>query len=158
MATPSESTLKHLGWLVGRWTTEATHPAMPGVIVHGTAEVEWLEGEQFLLLRGRTDHPQFPDSLSVVGFMDRARADSGAGEEAAHELVMHYYDSRGVFREYRTSIDEAEWRWWRDDPKFPQRCTFSRRDGGDTIVGRSQVREDGSDWKDDLAITYRRAR
>lgn len=42
------------------WATEATHPALPGVIVHGTAVIEWLEGQRFLIHRARTDHPEFP--------------------------------------------------------------------------------------------------
>jgi hypothetical protein len=44
-----------LARLVGRWNTVASHPALPGVVVHGTAEVEWLEGERFLIVRSRTD-------------------------------------------------------------------------------------------------------
>ena len=40
---------------------------MPGVVVHGTAVIEWLEGERFITHRARTDHPNFPDSLSVIG-------------------------------------------------------------------------------------------
>ena len=31
--------------LVGRWTTEATHPALPGTVISGSSQVEWLEGE-----------------------------------------------------------------------------------------------------------------
>jgi hypothetical protein len=58
-----------LGRLVGTWTTAATHPAVPGVVVHGTAVIEWLEGERFLMHRARTDHPDFPDALSVIGHM-----------------------------------------------------------------------------------------
>jgi len=66
--------------LVGEWTTEATHPMLPGVVVRGTASIEWLEGESFLIVRARNDHPQFPDSLSVIGDTDGVR--------------MHYFDSR----------------------------------------------------------------
>ncbi|MEX2282595.1 MAG: hypothetical protein WEE89_08930 [Gemmatimonadota bacterium] len=32
--------LAPLDRLVGMWATEATHPAMPGVIVHGTVVIE----------------------------------------------------------------------------------------------------------------------
>src|SRR5688572_13986010 len=42
--------------LLGTWKLEATHPAMPGVVVSGTAVIEWLEGEQFLIQRSLTDH------------------------------------------------------------------------------------------------------
>ena len=46
-----DPTLARFGALVGDWTTEATHPMMPGVVVHGTMVAEWLEGERFLSLR-----------------------------------------------------------------------------------------------------------
>ncbi len=154
MTTP-DPTLKKLAWLVGNWTTEATHPAMPGVTVHGTATIEWLEGEQFLIIRARTDHPQFPDSISIIGFVDRSNA--GDGPSGARELKMHYYDSRGVFRDYSASIDDHAWTWWGETREFAQRFTGTRADGGKTIVGLSQMSKDRSHWDDDLAITYRRA-
>ena len=45
--TTDVTTLKSLGVkLIGEWTTEATHPEVPGTVVHGTARVEWLEGER----------------------------------------------------------------------------------------------------------------
>jgi hypothetical protein len=69
---------------------------------------------------------------------------------------MHYYDSRGVFRLYETSIDATTWRFWRDDPGFSQRFVGTFVDAGDTIVGRSQIDRGGEHWTDDLAITYRR--
>src|SRR4029450_4921058 len=69
----SDSALKPLNRLVGSWTTEATHPAVPGVLVQGTASIEWLEGERFLIHRARTDHPDFPDAISIIGFTERDR-------------------------------------------------------------------------------------
>jgi hypothetical protein len=69
---------------------------------------------------------------------------------------MHYFDSRGVFRVYETSVRDESWRWWRDVAGFSQRFTGRFADGGDTIVGRSRLCEDDVHWADDLAITYRR--
>jgi hypothetical protein len=43
--------------LVGAWTTEATHPEVPGTTVSGSAEVQWLEGERFLIFRAHKDYP-----------------------------------------------------------------------------------------------------
>ena len=51
--------LKPLERLLGSWTTESTHPALAGVVVHGTVVVEWLEGEQFLLHRAEPTTPTF---------------------------------------------------------------------------------------------------
>jgi hypothetical protein len=150
-----------LGRLVGTWTTEATHPAMPGVVVHGDAVVEWLEGERFLTIRARTDHPEFPDSLSVIGRMGHDRVDGGDGGDVPTDaddspLRMHYFDSRGVFRISEVSVDDAAWRWSRMVPGFSQRFTGTFSADGNTIVGRSQLCRDDVHWKDDLQITYRR--
>ena len=38
IATPS---LERLDRLVGTWSTDATHPEVPGVVVHGTVVIEW---------------------------------------------------------------------------------------------------------------------
>jgi hypothetical protein len=134
---------------------------MPGVIVHGTVVVEWLEGKQFLLHRARADHADFPDALSVIGDDVQDRADADADPTPEHgepRLSMHYFDSRGVFRRYLASADDQAWRFWRDSPGFSQRFTGTFTDGGDTIVGVSQLRKDDDRWNDDLKITYRRAR
>ncbi len=149
----SQPALDLLARLVGRWTTEATHPAVPDTIVRGTVEVEWLEGERFLIHRARTDHPAFPDSISIIGFMGADRVEAGSGDT----MQMHYFDSRGVFRAFEASIDAEAWRFWRTAPGFSQRFTGTFADGGNTIVGRTQLSRDDVHWDDDLAITYRRA-
>jgi hypothetical protein len=165
MPTQTDRALTPLARLVGAWTTEATHPALPGVVVHGSAQIEWLEGERFLIQRTRMDHPDFPDAIWIMGLMDRDRIDpapSAAGAIAsaggdAPRLCMHYFDSRGVFRVFDVGADEASWRYWRDSPGFSQRFTGTFADGGDTIVGISQLCRDDRRWEDDLRVTYRRA-
>ena len=154
------SELEGLNRLVGTWATEATHPAMPGVVVHGTTIMEWLEGERFLIIRARTDHADFPDSISIIGFTDTDRAGASADPAAgdATDLSMHYFDSRGVFRVYLASVDDAVWRYWRDAPGFSQRFTGTFSSDGDTIAGQSQLSRDDTTWDDDLRIEYRRHR
>jgi hypothetical protein len=159
----SSTELTSLARLIGTWDTEATHPAMPGVVVHGSAIVEWLDGERFLIVRARTNPRDFPDSISIIGDMESDRVDRAHGEErvattAAATLRMHYFDSRGVFRVYETRVTDTAWEFSREAPRFSQRFTGEFADGGDTIVGRSQLREDDVHWSDDLAITYRRHR
>ena len=160
----SDSLLAPFSRLLGRWTTEATHPAMPGVLVRGSAVVEWLEGEQFLLVRARTDHPEFPDSLVIIGDMSQdsaPAAHAAGGTPTGHgtppsSLRMHYFDSRGVFRDYETRMTADAWEYWRE-AGFPQRFTGRLADGGRTLLGQSQLRGEDRRWADDLAITYRRA-
>jgi hypothetical protein len=155
----TSDSLKLFDRLVGSWSTEATHPALPGVVVGGSVIIEWLEGARFLIHRARTDHPDFPDSISIIGFSDRDRVDGAPGTDPAAgepRLTMHYFDSRGVFRVYQASIDDEALRFWRDAPGFSQRFTGTFADGGATMIGRWQLSEDDTRWNDDLEITYRR--
>jgi hypothetical protein len=82
--------LQALRALVGEWTTEATHPMLPSTVARGRSAVEWLEGETFLIVRARNDHPEFPDSISIIG-------DTGG-------LRMHYFDSRGGGPDLRADV------------------------------------------------------
>jgi hypothetical protein len=151
--------LNQLGRLVGTWTTQATHPAVPGVVVRGTVEFAWLEGERFLIQRARTDHADFPGFMAVLGVTDKDRVDPGASETTGADesaMTMHYFDSRGVFRVYDVSIDGEALRIWRNAPGFSQRFTGTFADGGDTIAGTWQLCRDDVNWNDHLAITYRR--
>jgi len=150
--------LQPLSRLVGEWATTATHPALPGTVVAGTQAVEWLEGERFLIVRARSDHPDFPDSISIIGFTDRDRVEESPDHEASssdRSLTMEYFDSRGVFRIYRAEIDERAWRLRREAPGFSQRFEGVFEDGGDTITGSWQLRTDET-WEDDLRIISRR--
>jgi hypothetical protein len=156
----SNSALQPLERFVGTWSTEATHPSLPGVVVRGTVVVEWLEGNRFLIHRARSDHPDFPDSISILGATDQDRVDDATGDTSASRqprLTMHYFDSRGVFRVYDLSADAEALRFSRSAPAFSQRFTGTFADGGDTIVGRWQLSRDDLSWDDDLSITYRRS-
>jgi hypothetical protein len=156
MVSMANDTLRQLNWLVGTWATTASHPALPGVVVNGTATIEWLEGERFLIHRAHLDHPDFPDSISIIGITEHDRADKGPEPDTTDPLHMHYFDSRGVFRIYDVSIDGAVWRIWRDAPGFSQRFTGTRAENGETIDGLWQLRRDDLSWENDLKITYQR--
>ena len=130
---------------VGEWTTEAKHPAFPDTVVHGHAAFEWLEGRRFLINRARNEHPDFPDSISIIGPIYEG-------------IAMHYFDSRGVHRIYLASFDAGVLRLSRDAPGFSQRFAGAFAEDGNTITGLWKLSEDDSTWNDDLAITYRRVR
>jgi hypothetical protein len=133
--------------LVGEWITEATHPAFPGTVVSGAAQVKWLEGERFLVFRAQNDHPDFPDSISILGDTDGLR--------------WHYFDSRGVHRIYELRVTEDGWEIARDaagrDSEFSQVLTLTFEEGDEVVEGRSKLSYDNETWQDDLQITYRRS-
>lgn len=140
--------------LVGEWTTESTHPAVPDTVIQGKASFAWLEGERFLIWRETADHPEFPDSLAMIGDTDGLR--------------IHSFDSRGVYRVMETRMTEEAWEFdmsrkqpsetafAEGSPGFAGRFVGTFEDGGDTIDGRFQVSDDDQHWRDDLMTTYRR--
>ena len=87
-------TLEYLEPLAGDWEVEGTHRLMPGEVIRGRATFEWLDGRQFLIWRMHYDHPAIPDSIAIIGCDDRDGAEATGGGEC----VVHYFDSRGVFR------------------------------------------------------------
>jgi hypothetical protein len=152
--------LAELDKLAGSWDSEATHPAMPGLTVRGVSTFEWLDGHRFLIYRVQTDHPKFPDAISVIGYVDNGHVDEASGEipsdVGTSTMRMHYFDTRGVFRDYAISIDGNTWKIWRDDAAFAQRFTGTISDDGNTIEGLWQLCRDQVNWQDDLKIIYRR--
>ena len=130
-------------WLVGEWSIEATHPALPDTAISGRATFEWLEDQRFLVQRTHYDHPEMPDAVAVSGIVDGTPA-------------MHYFDVRGVHRVFGVDIAGDTWRYWNDTPGFAQRFTGRLQDGDGVIDGRAELSRDGATWALDLAITYRR--
>ncbi len=135
--------LDALSVLIGEWAIEARHPAFPPTVVPGRTTFEWLEGRQFLIQRSWADHPDFPDSISVIGIIEG-------------ELSMHYFDSRGVYRLYGLGMDGGVLKIWRDAPGFSQQFAGTIGGDGQTISGLWKLSRDGSSWDDDLEIEFRR--
>jgi hypothetical protein len=132
--------------LIGEWTMELTHPAIEGTVIRGRTTYEWLEGGRFLIQHAANEHPDFPDSLSVIGVME--------GED---DLSMQYFDSRGVHRVYAVAFEGSELTLERDEPGFAQRLSARLSDDGSTLSGVWQLNEGGQGYRDDLAFTFRRA-
>ena len=131
--------------LIGEWTMELTHPAFEGTVIRGTTSFEWLEGRRFLIQRSANDHPDFPDSISVIGVM-----------EDETDLSMQYFDSRGVHRVYAIGFDGKELTVERDAPGFAQRLHATLGDDGATLAGVWELNRDDQGYRDDLAFAYRR--
>jgi hypothetical protein len=143
-AQAQQSAYQSWQWLVGTWATEATHPLLPGIVVTGQASFEWLEDQQFLIQRSHFDHPQIPDAVTVTGIIDE-------------KPTMHYFDPRGVHREFAVDITADTWRFWNDDPTFALRISHTLSGDDATINGQAEHSTDGgATWEPDLAIVYRR--
>jgi hypothetical protein len=128
--------------LIGTWDTKAKHVAVDEVVT-GSATFEWLVGERFVVQHSDADHELFPDGLSVIG-----------PPEEGEGLLMEYFDSRGVRRTYRTSIEDGVWRIWRDEAGFDQR--FSTTLAPDEFEGVFELAETPGEWREDMRVTYRR--
>ncbi|HEX7964242.1 MAG TPA: hypothetical protein VF651_00880 [Gammaproteobacteria bacterium] len=131
--------------LVGEWTTEGTHPHVPGKVFHGRASFQWIEGGAFLMMRSETDEPEVPSGLAIFG-----------SDNVAGECWMLYFDERGVSRNIQTAMRDGVWTWWRYNPKFSQRFTGTFTDGGRTLVSKGEMSKDGGPWEPDLQLTYKR--
>jgi hypothetical protein len=146
--------LEHLDAFVGQWETEATHQLLPDTVVDGRATLEWLEGGHSLIWRAWDEHPDFPDSISILGCEDSDGSDdSGA---SAGDCSMRYFDSRGVTRLLTLEAEPGVLRFWRDWPGFSQRFTGRLSADGDTIAAMAELCQDGTTWEEDLVVTYKR--
>src|SRR5262245_66023988 len=72
--------LKRLEALVGEWTIERVHPYGPPNPAHGRSRFEWLTKSNkgsggFLVRYDEVEHPDFPDSVTLIGVEDDALAD-----------------------------------------------------------------------------------
>lgn len=56
------------------------------------------------------------------------------------------------------SLDDGEWRLWREGSPFAQRFTGRLEDDDNTIVGRWEVAKDGTSYETDFDLIYRRVK
>jgi hypothetical protein len=89
------------------------------------------------------DHPDAPTTLSIMG------CDAANGT-----YCQLYSDDRGVCRVYGMSIDDTEWRLWREGAPFSQRFTGRFEDGRRRIAGRWERSDDGVNYTTDFELTY----
>jgi hypothetical protein len=141
----AEVALEKLEPLIGEWTLEAYGPhgePWPGA---GRATFEWHDSRAHLVERSTVEMPEAPDGVSIIGC------------DAANGTYMQLYsDDRGVCRVYEMSIGDGVWKVWRDGEPFSQRFTATISDDGNTITGRWETAEDGSNFTTDFDLIYRR--
>ena len=141
--------LDELEPFVGEWTVEGIHPDVATEAIRGRSVFEWWEGRTFLMHRSTFEHPDFPDSISVIG-----ATQSGGG------LAQHYFDTRGVHRVYNMTFDRGVWTLTRkaagpDD--FDQQLNAKFSVDGKTITAEWERTDPGArQMKHDFALTYTR--
>ena len=112
----AEQALRKLEPLIGEWSMEATSASGEPWPGGGRMVFEWHDSGAHLVQRGTVDHPEAPNNISIIGC------------DAANETYVQLYsDARGVCRIYEMSIDDKEWKLWRNGEPFSQRFigTFS---------------------------------
>lgn len=136
--------------LIGEWEMEASFeagyfaPDSPAITNRGgRTTFEWLPGRFFLTQRFVSDHPAAPSGIAIIGPTDEPEI-----------LSQHYYDSRGVARVYKTSLDQKIWRVWRESPGFWQRYTGVVSDDSGRIDGAWEGSSNGRDWTRDFGLAY----
>jgi hypothetical protein len=146
-----DAALEGLDVFVGAWTLEAVFPNKPTEVLPGGRSVfEWMKGRQILIQRTEAPAAEAPDSVAVV---------ANDPEKAAY--IQHYFDSRGVVRLYAMTLRDGVWTLLRASPDFSpldfaQRFIGTFGDHGDTIRGTWETSDDGSHWRKDFDLTYRR--
>lgn len=143
----AEDALKRLEPLVGEWTLEAIPPGGEPWPGEARATFEWHDSRAHLVGRSTVEMEGAPDAITIMG--------CDAANGSYYQL---YSDERGVCRVYEMSIDESEWRLWREGEPFAQRFTGRFEDGGDTIAGRWELARDGTSFETDFDLIYRRVR
>ena len=143
----AERALKELEPLVGEWSLEAIPPSGEPWPGEARSTIEWHDSGAHLVERSTVEMPEAPDGVSIMG--------CDAANGSYYQL---YSDDRGVCRVYQMSMGGGEWRLWREGEPFAQRFTGRFEDGGDTIVGRWEKAEHGTNYETDFDLIYRRVK
>ena len=97
--------LAALDIFVGEWIEQVEVPDAPP----GRSLFEWDLKGSFLIQRALSPLPEYPDGLMIISL-------------APNGYLQHYFDSRGVVRLYRMSLQDQTW-----ELDFP--LTYTRVEG-----------------------------
>jgi hypothetical protein len=142
--------LKRLEFFIGKWEIEVIHPHFKTNSIIGQTVFDWMEREKFMVQRTLINQREFPSSTIVYDY------DSNTGT-----YLQHYFDSRGITRLYNMSLENDDWKLWRDTPDFSQ-LDFCQRfvgkinESGDTIKSSWEKSDDGLHWEHDFRLIYRK--
>ena len=139
----AEEALKRLEPLIGEWKLEAIGPGGEPWPGEARARIEWHDSGAHLVQRSTVEMPEAPDTVSIMG--------CDAANGTYYQL---YSDDRGVCRIYEMSIDEHEWKLWREGSPSPSASPAGSR----TTARRSRALgegRDGTNYKTDFELFYR---
>jgi hypothetical protein len=137
----AEQALGKLEPLIGEWSMEAKSASGEPWPGGGRIVFEWHDSGAHLVQRGTVDHPEAPNNVSIIG------CDAANGT-----YVQMYSDERGVCRIYEMSISNGEWKLWRKGKPFSQRFIGTFSQDGNTITGRWEIAEDGTNYEIDFEL------
>lgn len=140
-----------LGFFIGEWSMEARFDESAPADGDARVLFEWLSGGSFLVQRWSVHIPEAPDGIAIIG-TDPSNED---------RYLQHYFDSRGVARVYRMTLDDNVWTLLRDEADFSpldfrQRYIGNISGDGQTIAGRWEICHDGATWHRDFDLSYHR--
>ena len=146
VATP----LEQLQPFIGEWSVEGKHVALPDAVIRGRSVFDWWGDRAFLIHHSTLDHPDFPDSISVIG---ATRPDGG--------LAQHYFDTRGVHRLFDMTFERGVWTLDRKvvgAKDFDQRMRATFSADGNSFAAEWEARDSGThEMRPDLSAVYTRA-
>jgi hypothetical protein len=141
----ADEALARLEPFVGEWSFEAIPPSGEPWPGGGRITFEWHPSGRHLVQHGTVELPEAPENISVIG------CDGANGTYA-----QLYSDERGVCRIMQMSIENGEWKLWRDGAPFSQRLTATFSEDRNTITGRWEMAEDGTNFHTDFDMILRR--
>jgi hypothetical protein len=137
--------LAALDIFVGEWIEQVEVPGAPP----GRAIFEWNLRGSFLVQRSLSPLSEYPDGLVIISVEPQG-------------YLQHYFDSRGVVRLYRMTLENATWTLLRTEPDFSplefwQRFVGTISPDGNRIDGRWETSYDqGETWEVDFPLSYSR--
>src|SRR5437588_6617674 len=138
--------------LIGTWHGEGEIPSEPRMKISEAVTSERLG--KFIVFSSIAEPAEVPDSISIIG-----------GAPDGEPQPMHYFDARGVKRQFLMTLAGSRWTIWRapgedwngpDRPGFNQRFIGEISADGKTIEGRWErgMGDAGDEWGIDFPINY----
>jgi hypothetical protein len=152
MAQQTENAaIDRLAVFVGEWDMTAEFKDLPPAGSGARVVFDWMPGRRFLIQRWEVPIPEAPDGIAIIG----------ADPDSEGNFLQHYFDSRGIARVYKMSVDDRCWQLLRDTPdlsplEFAQRYTGTFSDDRRVITGSWEICHDGATWGHDFDLTYRK--